>query len=201
MPRVVVPIFFDYASTLCYVAWRIVSGLERELNFEPLWKGVPIALRDHRTRAGRAITEQERQKVLIAAAETGIAVSPPSVWIDSAAALQGSEIARDAGVFGRYHEAVFRAAFEGRADISEPAILGDIAAGAGMDRVRFHDELASGRMASRLMAHKREADQHSALGYPTFVLGDFPMIGIQPPDTMRMVLARFIEQRETEPQG
>ena len=52
MPQIVIPIYFDYASTLCYVAWRIVGQLERELGFTALWKGVPIALRNYRTRPG-----------------------------------------------------------------------------------------------------------------------------------------------------
>jgi len=201
MPRVVIPIFFDYASTLCYIAWRIVRELEPELGFDALWKGVPIALRDFSAIAGRALTELERQKVLMVAAETGIAVAPLARWIDSSAALEGSELARDAGVFAAYHEAVFRAAFEDRADIAAPATLDEIAARAGMDPIRFHDDVASRRMAPRLAAHKHEADEHSALGYPTFILGDFPLIGIQPAATMRLLLARFIRQRETEPQA
>ena len=28
MARVRIPIFFDYASTLCYIAWRIVGRLQ-----------------------------------------------------------------------------------------------------------------------------------------------------------------------------
>src|SRR5258705_11249312 len=44
MARLRIPIFFDYASTLCYIAWRIVRELEGELGFEALWKGGPIAL-------------------------------------------------------------------------------------------------------------------------------------------------------------
>jgi len=201
MPRVVIPIFFDYASTLCYVAWRIVRELEPELGFDSLWKGVPIALRDHRAKAGGAITDLERRKVLMVAAETGIAVAPLERWIDSSAALEGSELARDAGVFAAYHEGVFRAAFEDRADISASPILDEIAGRAGMDPLKFHEDLESRRMAPRLEQHRREADEHSALGYPTFVLGDFPMIGIQPADSMRLLLARFIRQRETEPQA
>ncbi|HVA78061.1 MAG TPA: DsbA family protein, partial [Candidatus Binataceae bacterium] len=150
MPRVVIPIFFDYASTLCYVAWRIVRELEPELGFDALWKGVPIALRDHRFIAGRAITDLERQKVLMVAAETGIAVAPLERWIDSSNALEGSELARDAGVFTEYHEAVFRAVFESRADISAPAILDEIAARAGLDPIKFRQDLESRRMAPRL---------------------------------------------------
>ena len=48
-------------------------------------------------------------------------------------------------------------------------------------------------------ANKAEADRFSALGYPSFILGDFPLTGIQPIETMRMLLARFIERRAAEP--
>lgn len=201
MARVRIPIYFDYASTLCYIAWRIVRELEGELGFEALWKGVPIAVRDHRAKPGRALGDLERQKVLMVAAETGILVAPPPSWIDSTAALQGSELARDAGVFPAYHDAVFRAAFESGDDISRPELLETIAARAGMDPAKFRTGLKSGQMESRLHDHKREAEEFSALGYPTFILGDFPMIGIQPIDSMRLLLGRFIQQRSDEPQA
>ena len=93
MPNIVIPVYFDYASTLCYIAWRIVSELERELEFEALWKGVPIAMRDHRAKPGRIVTDRERQKVLMVAAETGIQVAMPPAWLDSTAALAGAELA------------------------------------------------------------------------------------------------------------
>src|SRR5208337_3969883 len=78
MSRLRIPIYFDYASTLCYIAWRIVTPLEDELGFEALWKGVPIAARDFRTKPGRVLSERERQKVLFVAAETGVRVAPPA---------------------------------------------------------------------------------------------------------------------------
>src|SRR5579862_3289703 len=201
MSRVRIPIYFDYASTLCYIAWRIVSPLEDELGFEALWKGVPIATRDHRAKPGRVLGERERQKVLFVAAETGIPVAPPASWIDSSAALQGSEIARDAGVFAAYHGAVFRAAFEDGADIADANVLAAIAERAGVDQAKFRAALESGAMAARIAEHKREADEFSALGYPTFILGDFPMIGIQPIESMRLLLGRFLRQRAEEPQA
>jgi predicted DsbA family dithiol-disulfide isomerase len=201
MPRIVVPIYFDYASTLCYIAWRIVRELEPELGFEAMWKGVPIALRDHRAKPGRKLGEQERQKVLMVSAETGVAVAPPDQWIDSTAALEGSEFARDTGALPAYHEAVFRAAFEQHIDIANRAVLESIAQRCGIDIREFRTALESRRMAPRIEAHRREADEFSALGYPTFILGDYPLIGIQPISTMRQVIARFIRQRQTEPQA
>lgn len=201
MSRLRIPIFFDYASTLCYIAWRIVTPLEQELGFEALWKGVPIASRDFGAKPGRVLGERERQKVLLVAAETGIRVVPPPSWIDSTLALQGSEVERDAGVFSAYHGAVFRAAFDEGANIADRDVLDAIAIRSGIDRARFREALDSGAMAERIEQHKREADEFSALGYPTFILGDFPMIGIQPIDSMRMLLGRFIRQRTTEPQA
>ena len=201
MNRTRIPIFFDYASTLCYIAWRIVTPLEDELGFEALWKGVPIASRDYRAKPGRVLGERERQKVLSVAAETGIRVAPPASWIDSTLALQGSEVARDAGMFRAYHDSVFRAAFDDGADVSDRRVLETIADRAGIDRGKFRDALDMDAMTERLEHHKREADEFSALGYPTFMLGDFPMIGIQPIESMRMLLGRFLQKRAGEPQA
>ena len=199
MERVIIPVYFDYASTLCYIAWRIVGELESELGFEALWKGVPISLRDFKARAGGELGPRELQKVMMVAAETGIRVTPPKLWINSDAALMGAELAREAKVFPAYHNAVFRGAFDEARDISSRDVLGEIAHRVGMDRERFIADLQSERMASRIADNKREADEQAALGYPTFILGEFPLIGIQPKETMRMIFARYIKQREENP--
>ena len=201
MPKIVIPVYFDYASTLCYVAWRIVGQLERELDFTALWKGVPISLRNYRTRPGMPLGTLELGKIRNVTAETGVEVEPPARWLDSGKALQGSELAREAGAFAPYHDADFRAAFDQHADIGDLDVLSGIATRAGLERTRFRDALERGRMAVRIAANKNEADRFSALGYPSFILGDFPLTGIQPIETMRMLLARFIERRAAEPQA
>jgi predicted DsbA family dithiol-disulfide isomerase len=195
MERIAIPIYFDYASTLCYVAWRIVRELEAELGFEALWKGVPIRLRDNSSSPGNRLGEIERMKVLNVIAETGIQVVPPERWIDSAAALQGSELARESDAFARYHAGVFRAAFEEQRDIANVEVLSGLAEAAGMDGARFREDIGNQRMAARVAANKEEADRFSALGYPTFIFGDFPLIGIQPKETMRLIIRRYMEQR------
>jgi predicted DsbA family dithiol-disulfide isomerase len=201
MARIVVPIYFDYASTLCYVAWRIVAELRQELDFEPFWKGVPICWRNHASRPGNALAAVERAKIATVIAETGVQVTPPGRWIDSEAALIGSELARRAGVFDRFHDSVFRSTFELGQDISHPDRLVEIAAAAGMDSEAFRQALQKRLTASCLIDNKSEADRSSALGYPTFMLGEFPLIGIQPKETMRLLLARFLSQRRNAPQA
>jgi predicted DsbA family dithiol-disulfide isomerase len=199
MARTVIPIYFDYASTLCYVAWRIVGELRAEIDFDPLWKGVPIRMRDGRTRPGNRLGAIEKMKIATVIAETGVAVTPLETWIDSQAALEGAELARAAGRFDAYHDAVFRAVFEERRDISDMAALGEIAAAAGLDRAEFVAGVTAGLMRARLEEYRREADNFSALGYPAFVLGDYPLTGIQPKETMRLVLARYLARRASEP--
>jgi predicted DsbA family dithiol-disulfide isomerase len=201
MARTVIPIYFDYASTLCYVAWRIVGELKQELDFEPLWKGVPIRWRSHSSRPGSALGAVERAKIASVIAETGVHVTAPDRWIDSDQALMGSELAREAGVFDVFHDSIFRAAFEQGLDISHPDALAEIAAMAGMDAEAFRQGIERRLTAVQLMENKREADQFSALGYPTFMLGEFPLIGIQPKETMRLLIDRFISQRHNTPQA
>jgi predicted DsbA family dithiol-disulfide isomerase len=198
MAKVIIPIYFDYASTLCYVAWRIVSELEGELDFAPLWKGVPIRLRNGRARPGEPLSTIERMKIMTALAETGVAVQPLDRWIDSAAALEGAELAHEAGALPAYHARVFREVFEQREDIASVDCLTRIAGECGLDPAIFRADLAAHRMAPRIAANREEADRVSALGYPAFILGDFPLIGIQPIASMRLLLRRFIDQRSRE---
>src|SRR5881392_4167385 len=141
MARIIVPIYFDYASTLCYVAWRIVSELCLELDFEPLWKGVPIRWRNVASSPGKALGAVERAKIATVIAETGVQVTPPEYWIDSDAALIGSELARQTGAFEFFHDSVFRSAFELGLDISNPGRLAEIAARAGMNVDSFQRAL------------------------------------------------------------
>lgn len=199
MSRVVIPVYFDYASTLCYIAWRIVGELESELDFEALWKGVPISMRDPKTKAGRELGAREHGKATRVALETGVPVVPPPRWLASEAALEGAELAREARVFAAYHAAVFQAAFEERLNIGSSQVLAQIAEKVGMEPGRFLADIRARRMAPRIEEYRREADHFSALGYPTFMLGDFPLTGIQPIDTMRLLFERYIQKYRQEP--
>jgi predicted DsbA family dithiol-disulfide isomerase len=201
MARISIPIYFDYASTLCYIAWRIVGELRFELDFEPLWKGVPIWWRSRASRPGSSLGAIERAKIAGVIAETGVHVSPPPSWVDTEAALMGSELARQAGAFDMFHDGIFRGLFEDGVDVSDPDRLAEIAAAAGMDHGVFRRGIEERSTMLRLRENKAEADHFSALGYPTFMLGEFPLTGIQPKETMRLLLARFLTQRQSLPQA
>ncbi len=53
MSHVIVPIYYDYASSLCYVAKKVMAQLDGQLEIELLWKGVQISRRHQGFQAGK----------------------------------------------------------------------------------------------------------------------------------------------------
>ena len=73
------PIYFDYASTLCYVAWRF-RRLERAT---PQLRAAHCAAQLSHPPRSAARPAPAPPKALNVAAETGIAVEPPARWLDT----------------------------------------------------------------------------------------------------------------------
>ncbi len=191
---VVVPVYFDYASSLCYIAWRITLQLEAELDVVTRWRPVQIAAQYPQWRKGGLIGDDTRAKIERVAHETGIAVRIPERWLDSCAALEGAVFAEEHGPAVPYHAAVFAAAYERGEDIGDRMVLVRAATDAGLPVGRFRESLATRRAAPRLAAIRAEAQQLGVVGYPTFFLGDFPLTGIQPYETMKWLIARHLER-------
>ena len=58
MSQVIVPIYYDYASSLCYVAKNIMEQLDDQLEIELLWKGVQISRRHQGWKNGEMIGDE-----------------------------------------------------------------------------------------------------------------------------------------------
>ena len=119
MPNVVIPIYYDYASSLCYVAKKVMEQLEGQLEIELVWKGVQVSRRHPGWKNGEMIGDEAKGKIFRVARETGVTLRVPERWLDSAYALEGAEFARERGKFAAYHNAVFAAVFEEGKDIGD----------------------------------------------------------------------------------
>ncbi len=92
--------------------------------------------------------------------------SLPALIAARAAERQGQE----AG--DRYHWGLFRAFFEGNRDISERKVLGEVAAGAGLDLARFDADVARPALrAEVLAAHVEAVDTFGVEAVPTIIIG------------------------------
>ena len=194
MSNVIIPIYYDYASSLCYVAKRVMEQLQGKLEIELLWKGVQISRRHQGWKNGEMIGDEAKGKIFRIAKETGVSLRVPDHWLDSAYALEGAEFAREHGKFAEYHEAVFQTVFEEGKDVGDLSTLLDVAANVGLSRGEFEGALRAGTFTSRVKDTESEAATFNVVGYPTFMLGTFPLIGIQPAETMRLLIQRYIDK-------
>ncbi len=194
MSHVIVPIYYDYASSLCYVAKRVMAQLDGQLEIELLWKGVQISRRHQGWKNGEMIGDEAKGKIFRVARETGVPLRVPERWLDSASALAGAEFAREQGKFAEYHDAIFAAVFAEGKDIGDLQTLLGLAERIRLPVAELEQALKTGAFTERVKENEAEATTFGIVGYPTFMLGAFPLIGIQPAETMRLLIRRYIDQ-------
>jgi predicted DsbA family dithiol-disulfide isomerase len=190
--RTSVPVYFDYASTLCFVAWRVMAPLEPKLDLLLRWLPVHIAAESAAMAPGGAVPTEVRGRLERVAGDMGVALQIPARWLDSRAALEGAVFAEEAGRARAYHEGVFRAVYEAGEDLGDRWTLTRIAGAAGLPIGAFMEFIATRKGASQLAANAADARQRGVAGYPAFLLGDCPLTGIQNPETMEMLIGRHV---------
>ncbi|MBI3303502.1 MAG: DsbA family protein [Deltaproteobacteria bacterium] len=198
MHNVIIPIYYDYASSLCYVAKKVMEQLDGQLEIELVWKGVQIARRHQGWKNGEMIGDEAKGKIFRVARETGVDLRVPERWQDSAWALEGAEFAREQGRFAEYHDTIFAAVFEEGKDIGDLPTLLSVAEGIGLSAAEMEQALKAGTFTARVKETETEAAAFGIVGYPTFMLGAFPLIGIQPAETMRLLIQRYIDQAQKQ---
>lgn len=189
---VVVPVLYDFASTLCYVAHRVVGRLDTELAALGIaldWQPVDLARLAGGWRRGAAIPAARRRNVERAAQELGVAVRVPETWPDSRPLLAAARLAEAAGIGAAFRSRVWETCAAGDGAADGPTARAHAAA-CGL--VLTPADLAAS--ARRVEADTRAAACAGVAGVPTFRLGDWPMTGIQDDATMRAVLARYAER-------
>lgn len=182
-------VHYDFASTLCYVAHRVMQrmaptleALDLELDWTPVDLTGLAAFR-----RGMPIPAARQANVCRVAAELGVPVRIPAVWLDSrppsAAALLAERTARAAA----WRERVFSAVHEEGRDPGSAEQTRRLGLELGL---RFEPEDLE-RGAVELAARTAVARDEMVTGVPTFMLGRWPFAGIQEEETMGLVLARF----------
>jgi predicted DsbA family dithiol-disulfide isomerase len=188
-PVLVIPVYYDFASTLCYVTHRAMQRLAADLavlGVELSWRALDLTLITGWPR-GAPMDGARREKALRIAQELRVPARVPAVWQDSrranavALSLAGSD--KEAV----WRERVWTAIYEEGCDPADETALTRWAEDVALDRTMLMDP-------AWLLTLEREthrARQAGVTGLPTFMLGAWPMGGIQDDDTMRALLGRF----------
>ena len=186
--RLTVPVYYDFASTISYVAHRVMGGMVRELEALAIdleWRPIDMVVIAGWPR-GIVVDGPRRENALRVARDLHVEARMPAYWIDSRAAACIARALAGTAKEAAWRERVWSAVFEEGRDIGAAGQIERLADDLGVDLQGIVDDAA---LAS-LEADTRVARAEEVTGVPTFDLG-FPLGGIQEPPTMLRLFTRW----------
>ena len=119
-------------------------------------------------------------------------MKPRPRMINTRLALSAAEFARDRGAFEPMHRALFKAHWEGTANLDSVADLRAVVEAAGLDGEELEAALDEGRYEDLLDANRREAMQVGINAIPAHVFGRrFLVVGAHPYEVFKQVVDRL----------
>jgi predicted DsbA family dithiol-disulfide isomerase len=125
------------------------------------------------------------------AAGVGLRLHRHERLINSRPALQAAEFAREQGRFEPMHRELFRAYWDEGRDVSDLAVLREVAATAGVDVAGMESAVKENRFADYLDARRAEAEDLMINGIPAHVIADrYLVMGAQPYELFERVVVK-----------
>jgi len=180
--------------------------LEREYDVEIEW--VPFELHPEIPPEGRPRVEvllaaymaRAQDGVNRLAASVGLHLELHERLINSRPALQAAEFARGQGRFEAMHHELMTAYWDEGRDISDMAVLREVAALAGVDVPGMEAAVKEDRFGDYLDARRQEAEELGINGIPAHVIADrYLVMGAQPYDLFERVMAKVGVPRRDSP--
>jgi predicted DsbA family dithiol-disulfide isomerase len=190
-------VYHDFASSLGYVAHRVMERMAGDLEALELaldWVAIDLSRITGWPR-GAKIDGARRANVLRVSRELAVPIRMPTNWLDSRAANALAVSLAGSPREPAWRERVYSAIHEEGRGIDEPGVLRALARDLGLEL-----ELAAD--AERLAALERvslAARAEQVSGVPTFMLGGWPVGGIQEDSVMRSLLGRWAEKQRRDP--
>ena len=202
--------YSDFICPFCYLGFQVVRKLKPEFDLEVEWRGFQIhpewpaegmPAAEWRTGMDPAARRAAWERIGAMADAVGLSMKAPALLTNSRLALEAALFAIAAGAGEPFEERVFRAYFTEGRNIGKMSVLGDLSAEVGLDRDELNLALESNRYSERLRETTHEAHERGVSGVPTFFVGQFPMVGAQSEEVMRMLLRRASERQAILQQG
>lgn len=200
----VVEFFYSFAFPSSYLALvRLREAVLRTgaaLTFRPIvtaWLPDDIVPADARLTASPnpAVDAYRSKDLRDWSTFCGVQIDPQYCGpIDCGWAQRGAVAAIDAGCIATYAESIFRARFNEGRDISDRAVVVDIAIRCGMAEGAFSSALDSGHTESIVRRNMAALVQRGGFGSPTMFLGDDMYFGHERVPLLEMALMRSADR-------
>ncbi len=190
----VVRVYYDFASTLCYVAHRLMGRMGEELDelgIDLEWSPLDLSFLLGWT-PGREVPELRRANAARVARDLGVEVRVPRLWPDARAADAAALLLDDPAAEATWRERAFSAVFEEGRDLGSAEAAAALAAELDLS-LPAADIAEAGEELER---RTQLAAAEEVTGVPTFMLDAWPFGGIQEERTMSSIFRRWLTRRE-----
>ncbi len=184
-------VYYDFASTLCYVAHLVLSDVDSEveaLGVELEWRPIDLTMAAPWDR-GDSFTEEVRGAVHQTALGLGIDVEMPDPWLDSRPASQVALAIRSPAAERRWRDAVFEEFFVARRRALTPPLAALARELTGAD-----PPLPGGDDYPEVEACTRDAFVLGITGVPTILLDNWAFGGVHDGPTMVSALSQLADR-------
>lgn len=148
------------------------------------------------------ISEAYRQRILEARPrfeaamreEVGVTIKTGPFGINSRPALIGAKVAEEIGAGEAYHDRVFKAYWQDGRDISDVAVLVEIAEQSGIDAETFKERLDRESYKEEVLAEIDQAHEFGISAVPAMVFArKYLVVGAQPTPVLGNAIEKVIE--------
>lgn len=190
-------LYSDFVCPYCYIAEQAVIGrVESLYDVQVDWRG--FELHPEIPRGGVSIERlflgpmlQRMSEQLLAFSKTrGVPITLPRRIPNSRAALALTEYARERGALTSVREAAMQALWLQGLDLEDRAVLGQIAARAGLPVEEAIAFAFSAAGDAAVLARRDEASERGVTAIPTTFIGRIPILGCQPLQAFTRALER-----------
>ncbi len=178
----VLDVYFDYSCPWSYLAFvrarEAAMRTAAEIRWRPaladrIFAAVNPKRLENRLAVESHIASYQQKNLKDWARFCSISITLPDGWpVDSTHALAGAIAAFEQDLIVQYSNAVFSAYFADGRDISQIAVLAEIATSAGLDARAFKAKLEESKPVEQVLSNSDELLKRGGFGIPTMFVGD-----------------------------
>lgn len=204
MNEISIVVYSDYVCPWCYMIHASLEQVREEVPLNVEWRSFELQPEEVGPPDEAALAEKQKQidsfwptVERVAREEYGLELKPGRLGVDTRLAHIGAKVARDLGRGDAYRAKVFETHWIVQKDISDPAVLTEIATEIGLDAEAFRRGLADEERQAEVLGEELGAQQVGIRGVPALIIDNRYLIsGARPPKQLIELFQEYKKRGE-----